>query len=192
MLVPSFDGANADVPTGKKLRGAWVSLVRGSGAICPVRSAALDKSLLTEHRNCPLAVVAGVARVMKSPFNVRRSGGTWSNWLQEPAARIHRRNSWFAPFVCLGALVVVCSAVSPVDDDVQQAFFTGKPHCSRLAPGKVCSTRVPRNHRPQPGVLLASHPPPKREPAATLSVAESPVYVELFASTTGERSPPIC
>jgi len=144
-----------------------------------------------EHRISSLARVAGVIRVMKSPFNVRRSAEACSNRLQGPAARVCRRNSLLPTLVFLGVLAVVCSAVSPADDDVQQVFFHKTPQCSRVAPEISFSTDLPGNRTIQAAVLLTSPPASGCELAATISVAESHVHAELFPSTKGERSPPI-
>ena len=109
------------------------------------------------------------------------------------AAQLYRRSSLHGALVLLGALVVVCSALSPADDDIQQVFFHRTPQCSRVAPENSCSSmHLPRNRTTQAAVLLAFHSAPRYKLAATLSVGESQVSAELFASTNGERSPPIC
>src|SRR5262249_17476179 len=107
---------------------------------------------------------------MKPPFNVRMRG----------------------TLVFLGALAVVCSALSPADDDIQQVFFPKNPPRSRVAPESSCSMHLLRNRTLQAAVLLVLHSGPRYKLAATLSVGESQVPVELFASPNGERSPPIC
>jgi hypothetical protein len=135
---------------------------------------------------------AGGLRVMKSRVTVRGSGEDSSRCLSEPPAHACRANSLLPALVFLGVLAFVFSAVSPADDDIQQALFHKKPHCSRLAPGSSCVTRLPRNHGMQPAVLLASHSVPNRDLASTIWVGELHAHVELIASTNGERSPPIC
>jgi hypothetical protein len=130
---------------------------------------------------------------MKSPLNVRGSGRAYSKWLSEAPAWGYRANSLFSSIVFLGALALFVSSVSPVDDDIQQAFFHEKPHCSRLAAADFCTTHLPRTRRIiQPAALLASHLAPHRELAATISVAEKHPHVAVFVPTDGQRPPPIC
>jgi hypothetical protein len=125
-------------------------------------------------------------------FDVRVSVGVCSNRSPKPAARIYRRNSLFPTLVVLLAAAVVCIALSLADDDIQYASFHKKPRCSRLVSGGPCKTTPRGIRRIQAAVLMASLPAPRRELAATILVVESNVYVELFPSASGERSPPVC
>lgn len=133
-----------------------------------------------------------MARVMKSPLNVRGSGRAYSKWLSEAPAWVCRANRLVPTFVLLGALALVFSSVSPADDDIQQAFFHEKPHCSRLAAGSFCTTHLPRSSRIiQAAALLASGLAPHRELAAAISVAETHLHVAVVVPTDGQRPPPI-
>jgi len=98
----------------------------------------------------------------------------------------------FPVVLVLGVLALVSSAVSPLDDDIQQVLVEKNPRCSRLVPGSSGPTHLQRNLRVKVAVLSASHAAPHRELAALVSAAESSAaHIAVFVTTSGERSPPI-
>ena len=91
-----------------------------------------------------------------------------------------------------GALAVLCSAISPSDDDVQQEFLNSLkvPHVAAT----VCRTAKALPHRPyRPYVTITRPMGPlvsRRAAEATLSADPASFMAGIFDDICGLRSPP--